>query len=95
MPATLAWQAETGLPSEVGYHVQLDAVKRRQHTVCNLVSFMRRAQAALAMQRAQELQPAAHQAEALERLMRRIPDAHAEALKVCVVHGETHSVRMR
>lgn len=34
------------------------------------------------MQQAQQLEPAGHQAEALERLMRRIPEAHAEALKV-------------
>ena len=39
-------------------------------------------QAALAMQHAQDLEPAAHQADALERLMRRIQAAHAEALQV-------------
>ena len=39
-------------------------------------------QAALAMQRAQELQPAEHHAADLERLMRRIPDTRAEALRV-------------
>lgn len=41
------------------------------------------------MQRAQELEPAAHQAEALERLMRQIPDAHAKALKV----NQTETIR--
>lgn len=50
-------------------------------SICNTIQRMPM-QAALAMQRARELEPAAHQAEALERLIRRIPEAHAGALQV-------------